>query len=442
MFHNLYKKYLVEKNKPCMTMKYDYVILGSGFVECVMACILSKKGKSVILIDQNGVYGAELATLRYSQLAELFKKQPKEELLALDREFCIDLTPKLLLADSDVIKLIVEHKVDECVDFINIPGSFIYKNKLHSVPINETQSLKTGLVGFWEKYSVMKFFWDVRNYGTSVCQGKSHTKDFKKTMREEFDEFGLLEDVREFIGHAIALNLDDSYLNEHPKITYDKICLYVRSVLSFNDSLKSPYIYPRYGISEIIQGFARSACINGAEVMLRAVIENIDTKTNTIRVIEPVQNKVLEISGKVLISDPIYAPDSSKAYEIIRAIVITKGDSEITSKAPSSQIIFLKSELQRNNDVFLVVLGKGEEASPEDYKVCIISTVKETDQPEKEIQPVLNKLGTIVDQFIDVKKMVKATSSKSVIFTRGVDESTHLESLYREILEIQSKLAD
>jgi hypothetical protein len=94
----------------------------------------------------------------------------------------------------------------------------------------------------------MKFFWDVRNYGTSVCQGKSHTKDFKNTMREEFNEFGLSEDVREFIGHAIALNLDDSYLNEHPKITYDKICLYVRSVLSFNDSVGGGITAARQGV--------------------------------------------------------------------------------------------------------------------------------------------------------------------------------------------------
>lgn len=423
-----------------MTEKYDFVILGSGFVECAMACILSKKGKKVILIDRNGVYGSELATLRYSQLTELFNKKPVEGLLKLDREFCIDLTPKLLLADSDVVRLIVEHKVDECVDFINIPGSFIYKDKLHSVPTNETQSLKTGLVGFWEKYSVMKFFWDVRNYATNVSEGKGDTKKFRNTMKEEFDDFGLSGSVREFIGHAIALNLDDRYLELHPKITYDRICLYVRSVLSFGDSLKSPYIYPRYGISEIIQGFARAACINGAEVMLRAKVEHIDPNNNTIKVIEPVNNSILEISGSVIISDPSYATNYKDGYEIIRAIVITKGDSDVTSRAPSSQIIFLKSELKRNNDVFLVVLGKGEEATPEGYKVCIISTVKETDDPEKEIQIVVDKLGTIIDKFIDVKKVINPENNSNIIYTRGVDQSPHFESLYDEIQDIRRAL--
>ncbi|KAF9762550.1 Rab GDP-dissociation inhibitor [Nosema granulosis] len=424
-----------------MTERYDYIILGSGFVECAMASILSKKGKKVILIDRNGVYGSELATLRYSQLVELYNKQSVKELLDLDREFCIDLTPKLLLADSEVVKLVVEHKVDDCVEFINIPGSFIYKDKLHSVPTNETQSLKTGLVGFWEKYSVMKFFWDVRSYATNVTEGKSDAKTFKNTMREEYDGFGLSESVREFIGHAIALNLDDSYLDKHPKVTYDRICLYVRSILSFGDSLKSPYIYPRYGISEIIQGFARSACINGAEVMLRAKVEGIDPKKNTIRVIEPVNNSVLDITAPVIIADPSYAINCKEGYEIIRAIVITKGDSDLTRRAPSSQVIFLKSELKRKNDVFLVVLGKGEEATPEGYKVCIISTVKETKDPEKEIESVINKLGEVVDKFIDVKQVVIPDESNgNIIYTRGVDESPHFESLYEEIQEIQKAL--
>lgn len=113
---------------------YDYIILGSGFVESTMACILAHENKKVIIIDRNDVYGEDLATLQYTQLEKYFgTKEIDTNLQAFDREFCVDLTPKLLLANSDVVNLIVKYKVDESLDFVNIPGSFIFKKKLHSV---------------------------------------------------------------------------------------------------------------------------------------------------------------------------------------------------------------------------------------------------------------------------------------------------------------------
>ncbi|KAK6089444.1 hypothetical protein P3W45_001581 [Vairimorpha bombi] len=415
---------------------YDYIILGSGFVESTLACILSNKKKKVMIIDRNDVYGAELATLQYSQLETYFgNKEMNKILLKHDRDFCIDITPKLLLADSDLVKLILKYGIDETLEFVNIPGSFIYKNKLHSVPTSEAQSLKTGLVGLWEKYSVMRFFWDVKKYGQNP-----DNYEFTNTMNEEFDKYGISKDVREFIGHAIALNLDDTYLERHPKETFDKICQYVTSIMSFQGSLKSPYIYPKYGISGIIQGFVRNACINNAEVMLRAYITEIDTRNNIVRVIEPVDKSEMCFKAGKIISDQSYIQMHSSSYEVIRGICILQGDSEITKKAPSSQILFLKSEYERNNDIFVVILGKEEEATPEGYKVAIISTVKETENPEKEIEPVMSKLGNVVKSFIEVRSVYKTEDHHNIIFTKGVDESTHFETLCMELQDICKKL--
>ncbi|WUR05061.1 Rab GDP-dissociation inhibitor (GDI1) [Vairimorpha necatrix] len=415
---------------------FDFIILGSGFVESTLASILSNNNKSVMIIDRNDVYGAELATLQYKQLEDYFGTNSYDkDLLKFDRDFCIDLTPKLLLADSDVVKLMIKYKIDEALEFVNIPGSFVYKNKLHSVPCNESQSLKTGLVGFWEKYHVMKFFWDVKAYG-----GNPETYKFQNTMREEFEKYGLSKDVQEFIGHAIALNLDDKYLERHPKETFDKICLYVKSLMSFQSTLKSPYIYPKYGISGIIQGFVRNACIHNAEVMLRAEIKDIDTNTNTIKVVEPVDKKEMCFTADKIISDQSYIQRHSSSYEVIRGICILEGESEITKKAPASQVIFLKSEYKRQNDMFMVILGKEEEATPDNYKVAIISTVKETDNPEKELEPVLSKLGNIKKKFIEVRNVYKTEDLKNIYFTKGVDESTHFESLYEEVREMCNKL--
>jgi len=51
--------------------------------------------------------------------------------------------------------------------------------------------------------------------------------------------------------HAIS-----RYLDLPARETYERIILYITSVTRFAN-LKSPYIYPMYGLGELPQGFAR-----------------------------------------------------------------------------------------------------------------------------------------------------------------------------------------
>jgi Rab GDP dissociation inhibitor len=47
------------------------------------------------------------------------------------------------------------------------------------------------------------------------------------TMAQVFKLFGLEPGTQDFIGHALALHLDDTYMNQPAKETYERICLYV-----------------------------------------------------------------------------------------------------------------------------------------------------------------------------------------------------------------------
>lgn len=73
-------------------------------------------------------------------------------------------------------------------------------------------------------------------------------------MRQVYKKFGLEPGTQDFIGHAMALHLDDSYMDLPAKDTYEKILLYVSSMARYG---KSPYIYPLYGLGELPQSFAR-----------------------------------------------------------------------------------------------------------------------------------------------------------------------------------------
>ena len=76
----------------------------------------------------------------------------------------------------------------------------------------------------------------------------------KDTMDQVYAKFGLEAGTKDFIGHAMALYLDDAYLHKPAREAYERILLYVNSMARYG---KSPYIYPLYGLGELPQGFAR-----------------------------------------------------------------------------------------------------------------------------------------------------------------------------------------
>jgi Rab GDP dissociation inhibitor len=91
-------------------------------------------------------------------------------------------------------------------------------------------------------------------------------------MSAVYKKFGLESGTQDYIGHAMALHLDDSYMEKPARDTYERICLYVNSLARYG---KSPYIYPLYGLGELPQGFARLSAIYGGTYMLSKPIEEI-----------------------------------------------------------------------------------------------------------------------------------------------------------------------
>lgn len=348
-----------------------------------------------------------------------------EELLLRNREFNIDLTPKLLLQDSKMKDFLLKNEIQDLVSFTAIKGSFFYTTKLHSIPRNEAQSLKSSAVSFMQKPRVVRFFWHVRAFFNGSTAATA-----RKTTKEEFESFGLSQDSVDFIGHAIALNLDDRYLEEEPSRTYDRIVRYVSSIVSFDGS-ESPYIYPLYGLSELCQAFARRSALFGTLYMLNARIHRI--ADGEVELTDP--DGVRRIArARCIVADPRYFASSRIARQVIRCIMVLKKE-----RRESRNIIFLKRQLGRKNDVFCVVLGAEEMACPEGYEVGILSTVKETEDPEAEIGPVLKKFS-IVKRFLEVRNVVENDDTENIIYTRGVDESALMDNIYDDIERILKKL--
>lgn len=90
-----------------------------------------------------------------------------------------------------------------------------------------------------------------------------------RPAKEMFEKFGLEENTIDFIGHAVALYTDDSFMNLPAIDVIDKIQLYMDSMGRYGNS---PFIYPVYGLGGIPEGFSRISAVNGGTFMLNTDI--------------------------------------------------------------------------------------------------------------------------------------------------------------------------
>lgn len=85
-------------------------------------------------------------------------------------------------------------------------------------------------------------------------------------------KFELEPNTVDFIGHAVALYINDDFLNRPALEAVEKIKLYMDSIGRYGDS---PFIYPIYGLGGIPEGFSRMAAVNGGTFMLNADVDEI-----------------------------------------------------------------------------------------------------------------------------------------------------------------------
>lgn len=122
--------------------------------------------------------------------------------------------------------------VTRYLEFKQIAGSFVYRDgKISKVPSTEMEAVKSPLMGLFEKRRAKKFFeflqgWKDEDpathqgarcgtqiphaYGLTFTPGIDLDKD---TMKVVYEKFGLEPGTQDFIGHAMALYLDDEYVS-------------------------------------------------------------------------------------------------------------------------------------------------------------------------------------------------------------------------------------
>ena len=207
-----------------MNEEYDVIVLGTGLKECILSGLLSVKGKKVLHLDRNGYYGAETASLNLTNLWNMFRPgtDPPQQ-YGHNRDWNVDLIPKFIMANGLLVKMLLHTKVTRYLEWKTIDCSYVMQhtaggmfssasNKIHKVPANEGEAIRSNLMGLFQKKKCRNFYlymdrvnledqatWDNKNLNTM-------------TMGQVYESFGLDQQTIDFLGHAVALHIEDGYL--------------------------------------------------------------------------------------------------------------------------------------------------------------------------------------------------------------------------------------
>lgn len=234
-------------------------------------------------LDRNSYYGSDSASLNLTNLWKLFRNGDKSPAqYGENRDWNVDLIPKFVMANGNLVKMLLKTGVDQYLDWKIIDGTYVYqwdkggmfskaKGVIHKVPANDKEALASDLMGLLEKNRCRKFFQFIQEF--SPEDSKTHKGvDPNGPFKDIIKKFGLETNTTDFIGHAVALYTNDDFLEQPSAETISKIKLYMSSIGAYGDS---PFIYPLYGLSGLAEGFSRMCALYGGTYMLNRDTEEI-----------------------------------------------------------------------------------------------------------------------------------------------------------------------
>jgi len=425
-----------------MEETYDVIVMGTGLKECIISGMLSVSGKKVLHLDRNNYYGGESASLTpLDQLYQFFKKPEVGDKYGRGRDWNVDLIPKFLMSNGQLVKLLIHTGVTRYLEFKSVEGSYVYKGgKIHKVPANEKEALGSSLMGLFEKRRFKNFLQYVQDFDEN---DPKTWKDYDiKNMKSKdlYAKFGVDKNTIDFTGHAIALHRNDNYLEEDCIHLIKRCRLYSESLARYG---KSPYLYPLYGLGELPQGFARLSAIYGGTYMLDKNIEKIEFDDSGKAVGVNDGQAVAKCSA--IVCDPSYAMDKCKKVgQVARAICILNKPIENTKDSQSVQVIIPQNQVNRNDDIYLCMVSSTHNVCAKNFYLAIVSTTAETSDPEVDLKPGLDLIrDSIVEKFVslvDLCEPVDDGQNNKMFISKSYDATTHFETTCDDVLDLFKRI--
>ncbi|CAO2813628.1 unnamed protein product [Amaranthus hypochondriacus] len=427
-----------------MDVDYDVIVLGTGLKECILSGLLSVDGLKVLHMDRNDYYGGASTSLNLNQLWKRFRgDDAPPETLGSSKEYNVDMIPKFMMANEVLVQILIHTDVTKYLNFKAVDGSFVYnKSKIYKVPATDVEALKSPLMGLFEKRRANKFFIYVQKYEDDDPKSHEGLDLNTITARDLISKYGLEDDTIDFIGHALALYLDDSYLDQPALDFVKRMKLYAESLARYKGN--SPYIYPMYGLGELPQGFARLSAVYGGTYMLNKPDCSVvfDDSGKAIGVSSEGETAIC----KKVVCDPSYLPDKvQKVGRVTRAICIMSHPIPDTKDSHSVQVILPQKQLGRKSDMYLFCCSYTHNVAAKGKYIAFVTTEAETDNPETELKPGIDLLGPVDEIFYDAYDRYEPTNdseSDCCFISTSYDATTHFESTVKDVIALYRKITE
>lgn len=444
-----------------MNTQYDIIVLGTGLKESILAGLLSKsqiidndekhEKYKIFQLDRNNYYGSDSASLNLTNLWKRFRNGEQFPLkYGENRDWNVDLIPKFVMSNGNLVKLLLKTNVSQYLEWKSVEGTFIYKckkslnensfGKIERVPSNSFEAFKSDIMNNLEKKLCKNFFTFVQDYDENdkeTYEGYDLNLPFNQIMKR----FELNEDTINFIVHSIVLYTDNNYLSKPAIEIINRMQLYFNSYGRYGNS---PFIYPVWGLSGLAEGFSRLCALYGGTYMLNKDIDEILFDENG--KFKGIKSKGECAYGKILIAEPSYVIKLGKVKstkKVIRSICIMNHPIPNIQDVSSCQIIIPQSQINRKNDIFILLLNYSDCVCKKGFYLAIISTVVETNDPYEEIKIAKFIIGSILEEFIticDIYEPIDNNFEDNIYITSSFDTNIHFQDDIDNVLEIYKKI--
>ncbi|KAL6939976.1 hypothetical protein ACO0QE_003854 [Hanseniaspora vineae] len=426
----------------------DVVIVGTNIAHSVLASALVWQGTSVLHVDCNEYYGDSTPTFSISQLREWndkangslysnlnfemqeeqFKQYPNYE----HKHFSIDLHPKVLFAESEMLALLIKSRVHQYTEFLPLSNYYTFcretesfsklKTTKNEIFIDESLPLLT-------KRNLMKFLKIVVNWEEEGEKWERYRDapliDF---LREKFK----LSDTQiSEIVYTLGLAFEKS-ISTQMAIERIRKCL-----TSYEVYGPFPTLFSKYGgVGELAQGFCRSAAVGGCTYKLKTRITEYNASKKEITFQDGTKTKFTKkiVHSPTQESCLLNGRDHSTDQLFHRLIAVIKKDfSQQWFKAGESAAVLVfppgvleEANKKNENSVQVVLYGSSSELCARGTTLVYISSIDSQDCLVAGLEQFLESSSALEEDVI-LKQTYSQKTSIPFSITDGFDFETAIK---------------
>lgn len=400
----------------------DVLVLGTGLSESILAAALSWQGVEVLHVDNGTYYGDLSSTLTIDQMkkwcsdvnhnkikhfkdAQIYIPGGKSTNKFNSKDYGLDLTPKVMFAQSDLLTLLVKSRVYKYLEFQSLSNFHIFENDDFNKKISKTTKgdiFTDQSLSLVTKRYLMKFL----KFVLQDNNDEAKVKLIKDNAQVPIDEF-LAQQFHLEPPQISELTYSIGLCSKSKTRTPEALSRIKRFLVSFDVYGNFPVMVLKYGgPGEISQGFCRSAAVAGTVYKLNTSLVDFDPQ---LKVAKFNDGSHVRIKEKVVIS-PTQIPKflqssyteltnklNLKTYDVTRLISIVKRDcNEWMSEHESSAIVVFppKSLPTENNESVQVIIQNGKSGVCPDGQAIWYSHTTEPDhsKAKEDLQAAFEKM--------------------------------------------------